>query len=133
MRSYSLAWLSLPPEAQRDPSVEAVTVFRQPMGLVFSLHFARLHTLTSLSQSQETMMELLLLGEKQTQDTHSEWLSSWMVYLHTVQVFHNLMVLSQELETICWLSKMAILSTSFVWPTNLHAVVPVVKGSIPGA
>lgn len=33
-------------------------------------------TLTSLSQPQDTMMGLLLLGEKRTQDTHSEWLSS---------------------------------------------------------
>lgn len=34
-------------------------------------------TLTILSQPQETMMGLLLLGEKRTHDTHSEWLSSW--------------------------------------------------------
>lgn len=34
-------------------------------------------TLTSLSQPQDTMMGLLLLGEKRTQDTHSEWLSSY--------------------------------------------------------
>lgn len=33
-------------------------------------------TLTSLSQPQDTMMGLLLLGEKRTHDTHSEWLSS---------------------------------------------------------
>lgn len=34
-------------------------------------------TLTSLSQPQETMMGLLLLGENRTHDTHSEWLSSY--------------------------------------------------------
>lgn len=34
-------------------------------------------TFTSLSQPQETMMGLLLFGEKRTHDTHSEWLSSW--------------------------------------------------------
>lgn len=33
-------------------------------------------TLTSLSQPQDTMMGLLLLGENRTHDTHSEWLSS---------------------------------------------------------
>lgn len=33
-------------------------------------------TLTILSQPQETIMGLLLLGEKRTQDTHSVWLSS---------------------------------------------------------
>lgn len=80
-------------------------------GTGLQLAFCWLHTLTSLSQPQETMMELLLLGEKQTQDTHSEWLSSWMVYLHTVQVFHNLMVLSQELETIAGCPR---------WPYSAH-------------
>lgn len=34
-------------------------------------------TLTILSQPQETMMGLLLFGEKRTQDTHSVWDSSW--------------------------------------------------------
>lgn len=34
-------------------------------------------TLTSLSHPQETMIGLLLFGEKRTQDTHSEWLSSY--------------------------------------------------------
>lgn len=41
-------------------------------------------TLTILSQPQETMMGLLLLGEKRTQETHSEWPSSCK--LNTMQV-----------------------------------------------
>lgn len=34
-------------------------------------------TLTILSQPQDTIIGLLLLGENRTQDTHSEWPSSW--------------------------------------------------------
>ncbi|KAF6090925.1 hypothetical protein HJG60_012270 [Phyllostomus discolor] len=61
-------------------------------------------------------------------DTHSEWLSSWTVYLHIPRVFHSLMVLSQEPETICPLSEeKATLITSLVWPTNQHMVVSIVR------
>lgn len=50
---------------------------------------------------------------------------TWTVYLHTPRVFHSLMVLSREPETICRLSEEnATLSTSLVWPTNRRVVVP---------
>lgn len=50
---------------------------------------------------------------------------TWTVYLHTPRVFHNLMVLSREPETICRLSEeKATLNTSLVWPTNRRVVVP---------
>lgn len=56
---------------------------------------------TSLSQPQDTMMGLLVTGEKRTHDTHSVWPSgSPMVYLHSPRVFHSLMVLSREPDTI---------------------------------
>ena len=58
-------------------------------------------TLTYLSQPQDTIMGLELLGENLTQDTQSAWPSSWMVYLHWARVFQSLMVLSREPETIC--------------------------------
>lgn len=58
-------------------------------------------TLTYLSQPQDTIMGLELLGENLTQDTQSAWPSSWMVYLHWARVFHSLIVLSREPETIC--------------------------------
>lgn len=57
--------------------------------LVVSLQWVRFHTLCSLAQPQERMMGLLLLGEKQTEDTHSEWLSSWSVYLHTPRGYNR--------------------------------------------
>merc|ERR1712027_69596 len=103
LRSQSMALASLPPEAQRDPSGDMVTVLRYPvwpMWLVLSLQLVRFHTLTYLSQPQLTMMGFWLLGEKRTQDTQSPWPSSWMVYLHWARVFHSLMVLSREPETI---------------------------------
>lgn len=53
---------------------------------------------------------------------------TWTVYLHTPRVFHSLMVLSREPETIWRLSEeKATLSTSFVCPTNLRVVVPLRK------
>lgn len=46
-----------------------------------------------------------------------------MVYLQTPSVFHSLMVLSLEPETICLLSaEKATLRTSFVWPLNILVV-----------
>merc|ERR1719334_2249328 len=73
-------------------------------------------------------MGLVLVGEKRTHEIHSEWPSSWMVYLQTPRVFHSLMVRSREPDTICLLSaENATLRTSFVWPTNLLVVVPIVR------
>merc|ERR1719383_872968 len=98
------------------------------MWFVFSLQLVKFHTLTSLSHPAETMMGLLLVGEKRTQEIHSECPSSWMVYLQTPSVFHSLIVRSREPETICLLSaEKATLRTSFVCPTNLRVVVPIVK------
>lgn len=58
--------------------------------------------LTSLSQPPDTMMGLVVMGEKRTVETHSVWPSgSPMVYLHSPRVFHSLMVLSREPDTIC--------------------------------
>lgn len=73
--------------------------------------------------AQERMMGLLLLGKKLTQDTHSDRFSFWKVYLHTPEIVHSLMVLSQEPEEICQLSEKATLSTSLVW----CMVVPIVR------
>lgn len=51
-----------------------------------------------------------------------------MVYLHTPRVFHSLMVLSREPETIWRLSaEKATLKTSLVWPTNRRVVAPLGK------
>lgn len=123
------------------------------------LHIQSSLTLTSLSQPQETMMGLLLFGEKRTQETHSLWLSSWgttqrhvntthntqtwrpsegggltwMVYLHTPNVFHSLMVLSREPDTIWRLSaEKATLNTSLVCPTKRRVVVPLQKKTCNG-
>ena len=72
-------------------------------------------TLTILSQPHETIIGFWVFGENLTNETHSVWLSSWMVYLHCPSVFHNLIVLSREPETICRLSaEKATLNTSFV-------------------
>ena len=49
-----------------------------------------------------------------------------MVYLHCARVFHSLMVLSLEPDTICLLSaEKATESTSLVWSSNLRVVLPV--------
>lgn len=51
--------------------------------------------------------------------------SSWMVYLHSPRVFHSLMVLSRDPDTICLLSaEKATERTSFAWPTNRRVVRP---------
>lgn len=72
-----------------------------PTRLFFNLQLVRFHTLTILSQPPDTMTGFTVTGEKRTQDTHSEWPSgSPMVYLHSPRVFHSLMVLSREPETI---------------------------------
>jgi len=56
--------------------------------------------LTYLSQPAETMTGLEGFGEKRTHETHSVWPLSVMVYLQSPRVFHSLMVLSREPETI---------------------------------
>lgn len=67
---------------------------------------------TSLSHPPDTMIGLLVTGEKRTQDTHSVWPSgSPMVYLHSPRVFHSLMVLSREPETIWWQKRQTCLWT----------------------
>ncbi len=59
-------------------------------------------TLTSLSQPADTMMGLVVTGEKRTQETQSVCPSgSPIVYLHSPIVFHSLIVLSREPDTIC--------------------------------
>ena len=57
-------------------------------------------TLTILSQPAETMTGFWGLGENLTQETHSVWPFSVMVYLQSPRVFHSLMVLSRDPETI---------------------------------
>lgn len=66
-------------------------------------------TLTSLSQPADTMMGLFVTGLKRTQDTHSVWLSgSPIVYLHSPRVFHSLIDLSREPDTICSMVRQAL-------------------------
>merc|ERR1712199_14298 len=51
-----------------------------------------------------------------------------MVYLHSPRVFHSLMVLSREPDTICRLSaEKATERTSFSWPTKRRVVRPVLR------
>merc|ERR1712000_576503 len=86
------------------------------MWSVWSLQVESSQTLTSLSQPEETMTGFWGLGLKRTQETHSVWPLSEMVYLQSPRVFHSLMVRSREPETI-W--------TSLLWPTKRRVVVPV--------
>merc|ERR1719201_2718731 len=99
-----------------------------PTRLVRSLQFVRFQTLTSLSQPHETMRGLAAEGEKRTHETHSVWPSSWMVNLHSPRVFHSLMVLSREPETIWRLSaEKATDRTSLEWPTKRRVVMPLLR------
>ena len=83
-------------------------------------------TLTSLSQELETMTGFWGLGLKRTQETHSVWPLSVIVYLQSPSVFHSLMVRSREPETIWRLSaEKETERTSLVWPTKRRVVVPV--------
>merc|ERR1711918_196059 len=51
-----------------------------------------------------------------------------MVYLHSPRVFHSLMVLSREPDTIWRLSaEKATERTSFSWPTKRRVVRPVLR------
>lgn len=55
---------------------------------------------------------------------------TWMVYLQTPRVFHSLMVLSREPDTIWRLSaEKATLKTSLVCPTNWRVVRPLEETS----
>merc|ERR1719504_88816 len=95
------------------------------MRLVRSLQFESFQTLTRLSQPHVTIIGPIGDGENRTHETHSEWPSSWMVYLHSPRVFHSFTVLSREPDTIWRLSaEKATDSTSFLWPTKRRAVVP---------
>merc|ERR1719309_713354 len=129
LRSHNMALASFPPEAHRDPSGDMVTVLRHPvcpMWLVFSLQLVRFQTFTYLSHPADTIMGFWLLGENLTQETQSLWPSSWMVYLHWARVFHSLMVLSLDPETICLLSaEKATDRTSLEWDSNRRVEVPV--------
>ncbi len=131
-KSHSIATPSLPPLAQREPSGDTVTVFMcpvWPMRLVRSLQSVNFHTFNSLSQPPETMIGVAVAGEKRTQLTQPLCASaSWIAYLHSPRVFHSLMVLSREPETICRLStENATLRTSLVCPTKRLVVAPVLR------
>lgn len=72
------------------------------------------------------MTGLAEFGENLTVETHSVWPSSVMLYLHSPRVFHNLMVLSLDEDTICLLSgEKQTERTSLVCPTNRLVVFPV--------
>ena len=119
----------MPPDAHSEPSGETVTVLMYPLWparLHLSLQLDRLKTLTSLSQPPLTMIGLDVIGEKRTHETHSEWPSgSAIVYLHSPSVFHSLIVLSRDPDTIWRLSTLnATESTSLAWPTKRRVVVP---------
>lgn len=65
------------------------------------------------------------LGEKRTQDTHSVWPLSVIVYLQSPRVFQSLMLRSREPETIWRLSAEKLTDrTSLLWPTKRRVVVP---------
>lgn len=117
-KSQSIALQSLPPLAHREPSGDTVTVFKYPVcpeWLIFNRQFVRFQTLTMRSQPADTMIGLEWFGENLTHDTQSVWPSSWMVYLHSASVFHSLIVLSREPDTIWRLStENATLNTSYI-------------------
>jgi len=124
---------SLPPEAHKEPSGATVTVLIYPVCPVkfdFSLQFVKLQTFTTLSHPPDTIKGVPLPGEteKLTVLTHSVWPWSSIVYLHSPKVFQSLIVLSLLPDTICLLSpEKATLNTSLLCPTNLRAVVPVLR------
>merc|ERR1719231_1642572 len=131
LTSHSLAYMSLPPDAHREPSGEMATVYTTPVWptrLVRSLQLLRFQSFTSLSQPADTISGILADGEKPTLLTQSVCMSSVMVYLHSASVFHNLMVLSRLPDTFCRLSaEKATLKTSFVWPLKQRTADPVFK------
>merc|ERR1712226_1815738 len=94
---------SFPPEAHRDPSGDTEVVYTTPVcptRFVRSLQLLRFHTLTSLSQPEETMSGIFADGENATELTQSVCMSSVIVYLHSASVFQSLIVLSRLPDTI---------------------------------
>lgn len=82
-------------------------------------------TLTSLSQPADTITGFCGFGENRTQETHSVWPLSVIVYLQSPSVFHNLIDRSREPETIWRLSaEKETERTSLVWPTKRRVVWP---------
>lgn len=75
------------------------------------------------------MIGLAGAGENLTHETHSVCPSgSPIVYLHSPMVFHSLMVLSRDPETICLLStEKATDNTSLLCPRKRRVVAPVVR------
>ena len=70
-------------------------------------------------------MPIILRELLTTNNIHPLLVLTIMVYLHCPNVFHSLMVLSRDADTICLLSaEKATLSTSFVCPTNRLVVLP---------
>merc|ERR1719382_729466 len=118
LTSHSMAVLSFPPEAHREPSGDTVTVYTTPVcptRFVRSLQSVSPQTFTSLSQPAETISGSLAEGEKTTLLTQSVCMSSVIVNLHSANVFHSLMLLSRLPDTICRLSpEKATLKTSLV-------------------
>merc|ERR1719231_1490291 len=129
--SHNIVVPSLPPDAHREPSGEIATVYTTPVWparLVRSLQSLRFQTFTSLSHPAETMSGVFADGKKATLLTQSVCISSVMVYLHSARVFHSLMVLSREPDTIWRLSpEKATLLTSLVWPWKVRTEAPVFR------
>merc|ERR1719324_267670 len=99
-----------------------------PTKLVRSLQLLKFQTFTSLSHPAETMSGIFAEGEKTTQLTQSECMSSVMVYLHSANVFQSLMVRSRLPDTIWRLSpEKATLFTSLVRPWKVRTVAPVFR------
>merc|ERR1719253_1062833 len=93
-KSQSMAVLSFPPLAAKDPSGETQTVFKYPVcptRSLRSLQLVKFQTLTRRSHPQETMRATDCEGEKRTQETHSVCPSEspLIVYLHSPRVFHR--------------------------------------------
>ena len=104
LRSQSIAVLSLPPEAAKDPSGLTQTVFKYPVcptRSFLSLQLVKFQTLTSLSHPQLTIRGTDWEGENRTHETHSVW--PWLsesfpliAYLHSPRVFQRRMVPSRD-------------------------------------
>ena len=73
-KSQSIAVLSLPPDAAREPSGLTQTVFKYPVcptKSFRSLQLVKFHTLTSLSHPELTISGTDCEGENRTHDTHA--------------------------------------------------------------
>ena len=101
LRSQSMAVISLPPLAAREPSGETQTVFKYPecpIRSLRSLQLVKFQTFTKRSHPAETMRGTDWEGENRTQETHSEWPSAspLMMYLHSPRVFQRRIVPSRD-------------------------------------